>query len=276
MSSRVESTAAPVEAPTPEASVRQRVARIRREHPGINEVGIFAAALVLYQLSRAFVVGDPRQAFHNAAEIIRWEQASGLFVELNIQQWLVQHLRVVELLNVFYMYGHWIITPAFFVWLYHRRRDLYPYVRNAFLAANAIALTVFMLFPVAPPRMFSTDGFIDTLSGVSDIDLHGGMLSGWFNPHAAVPSMHFGYAFMIGIVACLLVRSWPLRLAMLAYPVLVFLTITGTANHYVIDSIAGGLVMAMGFVLVQLWSLAPGRAVPQPVYARVRRQTYRL
>lgn len=274
MSSRVESTAAPVEAPAPRTSARDRVARVREAHPGINEVGIFAIALVLYQLSRAFVVGDPRQAFHNAAEIIRLEQASGLFVELNIQQWLVQHLRVVELLNVFYMYGHWIITPAFFVWLYHRRRDLYPYVRNAFLAANAIALTVFMLFPVAPPRMFSTDGFIDTLSGVSDIDLHGGALSGWFNPHAAVPSMHFGYAFMIGIVACLLVRNWPLRLAMLAYPGLVFLTITGTANHYVVDSMAGGLVMAMGFVLVQLWSLAPGRGELQPVYARVRRGRY--
>jgi hypothetical protein len=40
----------------------------------------------------------------------------------------------------------------------------------------------------------------------------------------------------------------------LAYPALVFLTITGTANHYVIDSLAGGLVIAAGFVVVQAWS----------------------
>ena len=88
---------------------------------------------------------------------------------------------------------------------------------------------------------------MDTLHSVSDIDLHGGVFSGWFNPHAAVPSMHFGYALMIGMVGMVLLRSWPLRLIALAYPVLVFLTITGTANHYVLDSLAGGVVVALGF-----------------------------
>ena len=66
---------------------------------------------------------------------------------------------------------------------------------------TAIALAVFMVYPVAPPRLAATgDGFVDTLHQISDVDLHGGMLSGWFNPHAAVPSMHFGYAVMIGMV----------------------------------------------------------------------------
>ena len=53
---------------------------------------------------------------------------------------------------------------------------------------------------------------MDTLSKISNVDLHGGALSGWFNPHAAVPSMHFGYAIMIGVVGLFLLRSWPLRL----------------------------------------------------------------
>ena len=71
-------------------------------------------------------------------------------------------------------------------------------------------------------------------------------MSGWFNPHAAVPSMHFGYALMIGAVGFVLLRSWPLRLIALAYPAVVFITITGTANHYVLDSVAGGIVIAHG------------------------------
>jgi hypothetical protein len=107
---------------------------------------------------------------------------------------------------------------------------------------------------VAPPRLVG-EGFVDTLDRISDIDLHGGVFSGWFNPHAAVPSMHFGYALMIGIVGLLLLRSWPLRLVALAYPALVFVTITGTANHYVLDAVAGGLVIAVGFAAV--WAL-PG------------------
>lgn len=238
-----------------------------RRRPWLGEVAVFALALVVYQASRVLVLGDAGDAFENAAGLMRWEQSSGLFVELSIQQWLLNHLELTSALNWFYMYGHWTITPLFFVWLYRSRRGVYPYVRNAFLAANGIALVSFMVFPVAPPRLIDGNGFIDTLRGVSDIDLHGGMFSGWFNPHAAVPSMHFGYAFMIGVVACLLIRSWPLRLVALTYPALVFLTITGTANHYVVDSIAGGLVIAAGFILVQVWYVVAERIRPARVHA---------
>ena len=40
-------------------------------------------------------------------------------------------------------------------------------------------------------------------------------------------------------------RRWLGALA-LAYPALVLLTIVATANHFVIDAAAGGLVMAVG------------------------------
>lgn len=234
-----------------------------RRHPWAIEVAIFAAALVVYQLSRALVIGKPSTAFENAAGIINWEKGSGLFVETSIQQWVLNHIQLAEALNYFYLYAHWTITPLFFVWLYKRRRRVYPYVRNAFLVANAIALGVFMIYPVAPPRLAGAgDGFVDTLNKISDIDLHGGAFSGWFNPHAAVPSMHFGYAIMIGIVGLVLLRSWPLRLLAVAYPAIVFITITGTANHYVIDSLAGGLVVAVGFVGVWAWMSARGKLEP--------------
>jgi hypothetical protein len=232
------------------AAVQRPFAR----RPWTFEVTVFALALVVYQASRALVIGEPSTAFENAAGIIDWEKSSGLFVETGIQDWVLNHLQLAEALNYFYMYAHWTVTPLFFIWLYRRRRRVYPYVRNAFLAANGIALVVFMLYPVAPPRLVG-EGFVDTLHRISDIDLHGGIFAGWFNPHAAVPSMHFGYAIMIGIVGLLLLRSWPLRLVALAYPAIVFVTITGTANHYVLDAVAGGLVIAVAFVAV--WAL-PG------------------
>ena len=247
-----------------------RLVRVVRAHPGLREVAIFLGALVAYQASRALVIGDPAQAVANAGHIVRWEQAQGIFMELSIQQWMIEHMRLTEMLNTFYMYGHWVITTAFFVWLYHARPRLYPYIRNAFLAANAIALAIFVVFPVAPPRALTTDGFIDTLRGVSDIDLHDGALSGWFNPNAAVPSMHFGYSFMIGVVAFMLVRNWPVRALALAYPALVFLTITGTANHYILDALAGGIVIGMGFLVVQAWNLIRSAPDARPVLAMAR------
>lgn len=230
--------------------------------PWTFEVALFALALLIYQGSRALVIGDPSRAFENAAGIIDWEQSSGIFVEVAIQRWVMSNIGLTEALNLFYMYAHWTVTPLFFVWLYRRRRRVYPYVRNAFLLANGIALLIYMLYPVAPPRLVG-GGFVDTLHRISDIDLHGGVLSGWFNPHAAVPSMHFGYAIMIGAVAMVLLRRWPLRLVAILYPALVFLTITGTGNHYVLDAVAGGLVVAAGFVVA--W------AVMGPASRRFRR-----
>jgi hypothetical protein len=249
--------------PVPPPAWRRVAVAARRPfaaRPWTLEVALFALALVVYQASRALVVGEPSTAFENAAGIIDWEKSSGLFVETSIQQWVLNHIKLAEALNYFYMYAHWTVTPLFFVWLYTRRRRVYPYVRNAFLAANGIALIVFVLYPVAPPRLVGAgEGFVDTLHKLSDIDLHGGTFSGWFNPHAAVPSMHFGYALMIGMVGIVLLRWWPLRLLALAYPAVVFLTITGTANHYVVDSLAGGLVVGMGFIAVWAVMAAGGR-----------------
>lgn len=230
--------------------MRAAVMRPFARRPWTFEVALFAAALIVYQVSRALVIGDTSTAFKNAWGIVSWERSSGLFVETHIQEWVLNHVDLTTALNQFYIYAHWVVTPVFFVWLYRRRRRVYPFVRNAFFAANAIALAVYVAYPVAPPRYLIGAGLVDTLKQVSDIDLHGGTLSGLFNPYAAVPSMHFGYAFMIGIAGFVLLRSWPLRIAALLYPALVFLTITATANHYVIDSVAGGAVIGIGFAAV--------------------------
>jgi hypothetical protein len=267
-------SAAPVadaDAPVSPRGRRGRLASVRREHPWAIEIAIFAMALVVYQVSRALVVGEPSQAFENAAKIISWEQSSGLFIESSVQEWVLNHVQLIEMLNYFYMSAHWIVTVLFFVWIYKRHARVYPYVRNGFLAANAIALVVYTLYPVAPPRLMGGERFVDTLAHVSDIDLQEGMLSGLFNPHAAVPSMHFGYAFMIAMVAIVLVRSWPLRLLALTYPAVVLFTIVGTANHYIADAVAGGIVISTGFLMIYLWMAARGQLTRPAARATARR-----
>jgi hypothetical protein len=223
------------------------------------EVLLFAIALIVYQLSRTIVVGDARDAAKNAWEIIGIEKAYGIFFESNVQHWMLDNLRVTQFLNHFYVWAHLPVTALFFVWLYRNHRNVYPFVRNAFFVANAVALAVFVVYPVAPPRLMTSEGFVDTLSIISGIDLHAGNLSGWFNPFAAVPSMHFAYALLIGVVAAILIRRWPFRLLVLTYPILVFVTIVGTANHYVLDAFAGGAVVCSAFAATALWRRRRGR-----------------
>jgi len=64
---------------------------------------------------------------------------------------------------------------------------------------------------------------------------------------------------MIGVVCAALVRNWALKALALAYPVLVFITIVGTANHYVLDALAGGMVMIIAFAAIGLWRVARRR-----------------
>lgn len=255
------------------------IRRMRAQRPWLFEISLFALALLIYQGSRALVVGEPSTAFENAAGIVDWEKSSGLFVEASIQEWVLNHVQLTEALNYFYMSAHWIVTVLFFVWLFRQHPRVYPYVRNAFLATNAMALVIYTAFPVAPPRL-TGGGFVDTLEMVSDIDLHDGLLSGLFNPHAAVPSMHFGYAFMIAMVCVVLVRSWPMRILAVTYPGVVFFTIVATANHYIADAVAGGLVVALGFIAVWMtmaarrqWRSHSGSAERALATAGERRRT---
>lgn len=223
--------------------------------------------LLIYQASRALVVGDEAVALKNAFDIIDLEKIFGLHFESNIQSWMLDNLHLTQVLNQFYIWAHLPVTALFFIWLYRRRRAVYPFVRNAFFVANILALAVFVAFPVAPPRMLSGEGFVDTLSLISGIDLHQGNLSGWFNPYAAVPSMHFAYALMVGVITAWLTQSYVIRALAMMYPALVFFTIVGTANHYVVDALAGGIVLLTAFLLTWL--------VTQRVGGRQRRRSAR-
>jgi hypothetical protein len=213
---------------------------------GVRELALFGLALLAYQASRAVVIGDAAGAVRHAWNVIDLERAAGIFWEPAIQGWTTGHPGLVRGLNAVYLLAHLPVTAVFFVWLWRSRRDRYRVVRNGFLAANAIALAVFVAFPVAPPRLAGADGLVDTLRQASGVDLHGGPLSSLFNPYAAVPSMHFGYALLVGVGITALARRPLVRAIAPLYPALVFLTIVATGNHFVLDAVAGGLVMGAG------------------------------
>lgn len=211
-------------------------------------------ALLAYQLARALAIGGPDLARENALEVIRFQTTIGVAYEGAVQAWALTRAGLVPTLNAFYLFGHLPITAGFFYWLWTRRNPSYRPVRNLFLLANAIALGVFIVFPVAPPRMIPEVGIGDTLEQVSGVDLHAGVLSGLFNPYAAVPSMHVGYALLIGVTLALLTRSPWLRLAALAYSPLVVFCVVATGNHFFFDAAAGAAVFAAAALAI--WGLS--------------------
>ena len=103
-------------------------------------------------------------------------------------------------------------------------------------------------FPTAPPRLADV-GLDDTLSTLSNIDIGSRHSSAYSNPVAAVPSLHAGWAVGVALGVIRYARARWLKALGLLYPVVVVLTIVVTGNHFLLDAIAGALVMAVGFVV---------------------------
>jgi hypothetical protein len=67
------------------------------------------------------------------------------------------------------------------------------------------------------------------------------------NQLAAMPSLHFGYSFVIGMSLFFFSpHKWLSRVAP-AYPALILLVIVSTGNHYIADSIAGFFVACLAW-----------------------------
>ena len=99
-------------------------------------------------------------------------------------------------LNVGYGLFNVTLTLGWLVLLYRRRDDSYHRFRRTCLLAHVCAQPVFVLLPTAPPRVL--DGFVDTLSEVSGLDLEHPLLVRFYNPVAAMPSLHVAFAVVTG------------------------------------------------------------------------------
>ncbi len=111
------------------------------------------------------------------------------------------------------------------------------------MLASGLALVGFLLYPTAPPRLAGV-GIADTVSN-GHVDLNKGLVSSLYNPYAAVPSMHIGYAL---IVAASLLRNGRHRLVRTLgtlYPPFVLLEVVATGNHFFVDAAAGALVAGL-------------------------------
>jgi hypothetical protein len=225
------------------------VTLMRRD--GTRQIGVVLIAFALYELARMAMEPNWAVATENARKIVRIEDALLLGWEDPLQEFFLSSLpHVVQAMNVFYFVGHFLLTGIFFLWLYHRSRGGFRVFRDGFLVATALSVLVHWLFPAAPPRLAVTE-IVDTLWFFNGIDIGSPANDALSNPVAAVPSLHAGYAIGVGVGIALFTRTWWARGLGLVYPLAVVLTIIVTGNHFVLDAIAGILVMGLGFLLAE-------------------------
>jgi hypothetical protein len=213
------------------------------------EILLIGIALPLYYLVRGLSHERVPLAFDHANRLIDLEKALGIVWEADLQGQVLSYQWLVDSLNAMYLYGHLPIVFVVAVWLYLWHRPQYMLMRNAFLISGAIGLIVYATFPVTPPRLMPEEfGFTDTVFsqyGVSRV------ANPWFlrNEYAAVPSLHFGWNLLAAVALWLASRDVAVRTFAVLMPLLTLAAIVLTANHYILDAVAGLLVVAVGMAI---------------------------
>lgn len=166
--------------------------------------------------------------------------------------------------GVFYVWAHVPVAGWALIWTWYLRRDAYPAVRDAFVAAQVLLVAVYVTLPTAPPRLLPGEGFTDTLTGLWGREMADSahLLQ---SPFAAMPSGHVAFALLAGATFAVLGdRRW-LRMFGWAYPPVVVAVTIVTANHFWLDAAGAVAVAALSVRLatVRAW-LRSKRTSPEP------------
>jgi len=141
--------------------------------------------------------------------------------------------------NLSYVWLHWPLLIAVLIWLFHRSRIRYVQLRNSMFASGLVGLVLFWLFPAAPPRFMP--GYEGTVSDAARRHYLDYPLS-WTNPVASFPSFHIGWTLLACLALAATFDSWRRQALALVPAILVGLAVVTTANHYVLDTVAGAAI----------------------------------
>ncbi|MEO8540830.1 MAG: phosphatase PAP2 family protein [bacterium] len=214
------------------------------------EIGLATAAYLSYFLVRGFTQSGFQQAADNANLVIRFEKWTNLYHETVVQGAMKHHDSLLNLANWVYIWGHWPVIIVVGTWLLWSSPREYRTLRNTFLISGGIGLLIFATFPVAPPRLLDV-GLIDTITERS----HSYRVlqpPAFVNQYAAMPSLHFGWDLIIGIVLVRNARSPYVRALGFLLPVAMGWAVIATGNHFVIDTVAGAALALFGLMVATL------------------------
>lgn len=213
----------------------------------LREFALVVGAYLLYMLIRQIIAADiDAVAFIHAEDVMNLEKDLGFFWEPALQGWAIETSNtMVVFFNWAYILSFYPIIITASIILYLKSKHRYRYYRNVVLLSFLFALAAFAVFPLAPPRMLARE-FVDTMAIFGPSIYSGAEGASFYNAFAAMPSLHFGWSVLF---ATIFFRSGNrlLRIFAFIYPSMMLFTIVVTGNHYILDAIAGGVVIVISF-----------------------------
>ncbi len=203
------------------------------KHFGIQLV-LWLGFYVSYLAVRSAVDQNPAEAVTNGLKVIHFEQrlTHGLW-ELTVQRVADSSHFLLTAAAWTYWNSEFTFIGLTLLWVYLRRHERFARFRNAILLANLTGLIGYALMPTAPPWMFPAKGFVGGVNHSSEL------IHALGNQYAAMPSLHAADALIVGYCVALSCRSLWARALWAIWPLWVWFCVIATANHYVLDVLAG-------------------------------------
>jgi len=225
----------------PHTSVRPQ----RRARWVASQVGIVALGVFCYFQVRGLTAAAPAAAFDHGRDVLAFEQRLGIALEPAIQAPVTVSPALETLANWIYIWGHWPVIIAVMVWLVWQHRPMFLRLRDAMLVSGGLGLVVFAWYPLAPPRL-ADPGLVDTVTERS----HAYRVlqpPNFVNQYAAMPSLHAGWDLLVGLAIAAAATSVVVRCVGYLLPALMAFSVVATANHYVVDVVAGLALALVGY-----------------------------
>jgi hypothetical protein len=221
----------------------------------IGELLVVLFLLRLYDLVREHSDLRKGDAIRSGQDLFNFEKWLHIDIEPSINHWTVDHRAFNYLASYWYQYAHITISMCVLAWCWYWRPSAYRKFRNALLLINLAGLTVFLLFPVAPPRLLPGAGFIDADKLVGFGSNNVGPVTA--DAYGAFPSLHIAWATWVVAVTYTLVRNQRLARLWIIYPFITVMAIVATGNHFVLDAVAGAILSLAALKVVRhRWSRA--------------------
>ncbi len=214
----------------------------------LTQLAIWLGFYFSYLGVRSLTDRDPTEAFTNGLRVISLERrlTHHLF-ELTAQRLADSSHLLLTAAAWTYWNSEFTVIGLTLLWVYLRRHEQFNRFRNAILLANLVGLVGFAIMPTAPPWMFPYQGF------VAGVNHSSALLQTLGNPYAAMPSLHAADALIVGWCLALSCRSIWTKALWALWPLWVWFCVVATANHYLLDVLAG-IGVALASLLVTAWT----------------------
>jgi len=200
--------------------------------------------IYLYFRIRNITEGSRAVAVEHAQDVVDLERTLGIYVEDTLQQPFLNSGTLSSAANAVYIYGHWPVIVATMIWTAWRHRRIFLRLRDGMVVSGLLGMLVFVTYPLAPPRLADL-GLVDTIT--SDNAAYRVLQPTQFtNQFAAMPSLHAGWDLLVGIAIVCAATTSVVKAIGYAMPVLMTVSVVATANHYILDVVAGICLVLVG------------------------------